>query len=142
MIFKTKHEIIYCKDDSYKKEFDNENYYYNKRFGNNESYFISDACYYRGYLVHREDGPAIEVIDNSKCWFLNGIRHRTDGPAIEFYDGGKVWYLNGKRHRDNGPALEYSNGGKEWYLNGKYYTSRGYWKLMNLKMKKKVLYEV
>ena len=44
---------------------------------------------------HREDGPAIELINGNKAWFINGQYHRANGPAIEWADGTKSWYLNG-----------------------------------------------
>lgn len=68
-------------------------------------------------LLHRLDGPAIELADSSKQWWFNGKRHRIDGPAIERANGNKLWYLNGKLHREDGPAIEFANGYKEWYFN-------------------------
>jgi hypothetical protein len=67
---------------------------------------------------HREDGPAIEMVNGSKSWWLNGKRHREDGPAIEYSNGYKYWYLKGQLHREDGPAVEYSNGDKSWWLKG------------------------
>ena len=64
--------------------------------------------------------PICETDGNgTKHWYLNGERHREDGPAVELVDGSKIWFLNGKLHRTDGPAIEYANGTKEWYLNGK-----------------------
>lgn len=48
-------------------------------------------------IVHRIDGPAIELADGEKRWFIDGECHREYGPAIESADGEKKWYLNGKR---------------------------------------------
>jgi hypothetical protein len=62
-IFKNVYEIIYCKDDSYQKVFDNKDFYYLESINDN---------YYKGYLLHREDGPAIECSNGDKDWFLNG----------------------------------------------------------------------
>ena len=45
--------------------------------------------------IHREDGPAIEYIGDSKSWYRNGKRHREDGPAVEHADGVEYWYLEG-----------------------------------------------
>jgi hypothetical protein len=44
-------------------------------------------------IRHREDGPAIELLDGTKGWYSNGIKHRVDGPAIE-YCGELTWALN------------------------------------------------
>jgi hypothetical protein len=55
--------IIYCKDDYHKE--------YNP--WNSLSYMLSaDRFYYKGYLVHREDEPAIKWADGGKEWWLNG----------------------------------------------------------------------
>ena len=57
------------------------------------------TCYYiKGtYILHREDGPAIERADGSKFWYKNNKLHREDGPAIEYVSGYKEYYYNGKR---------------------------------------------
>ena len=47
-------------------------------------------------IIHREDGPAIEWVDEDKQWYINGKPHRLDGPAIEFSNGDKLWYYNGR----------------------------------------------
>jgi len=109
MIFKEENkDVIYCKDGSY-----------NKKYGNIDWYDTSGKQYFRGCLVHREDGP-----------------------AIEWKNGSKIWYIDGKRHREDGPACEYSNGDKYWYLNGKEYSKEEYLKIISLKSKKKVLNEI
>ena len=53
----------------------------------------SSECWYRDDVLHREDGPAIELLDGNKYWHLNGEKHREDGPAIEYFDGTKYWYF-------------------------------------------------
>jgi hypothetical protein len=45
-------------------------------------------------LLHREDGPALELTDGRKEWFIKGKRHRGDGPALILADGRIFWYLN------------------------------------------------
>ena len=45
--------------------------------------------------LHREDGPAVEHLDDTKCWYHNGLRHRIDGPAIVWKSGHTEWWLNG-----------------------------------------------
>ena len=71
-----------------------------------------------GFLMHREDGPAIEYYDGSREWCIDGYRHRIDGPAVEQPNGYKAWYINGKLHRENGPAVEHPDGTKQYWLNG------------------------
>ena len=46
--------------------------------------------------LHREDGPAVEIVNGTKAWLINGKYHREDGPAVEWSDGSKSWYLNGE----------------------------------------------
>jgi len=75
--------------------------------------------WYQNDSLHREDGPAIELIDGTKEWWLNGHRHREDGPAVERSDGAKYWYKFGLWHREDGPAFENADGKKFWFLNGK-----------------------
>jgi antitoxin component YwqK of YwqJK toxin-antitoxin module len=77
------------------------------------------------WLLHREDGPAIEYADGSKEWYRNGKRHREDGPAIEWSDGTKEWHRNGKLHREDGQAVECADGSKFWYRNGKLHREDG-----------------
>lgn len=50
--------------------------------------------------------------DGSKYWYQNCLLHRDDGPAVELPDGTKEWYQKGKLHRDNGPAIEWPDGRK------------------------------
>ena len=62
MKFKDKNgNIIYCKNDYY-EEFDNNDFYYD-----------ASIEYYKGYLIHRDNGPAIEWNNGHEEWFLNGI---------------------------------------------------------------------
>ena len=50
--------------------------------------------YFKDDKLHREDGPALELVSGTKYWYINGKRHRIDGPAIEWVDGHKSWYIN------------------------------------------------
>jgi len=56
---------------------------------------IGDKRWYKDDLLHREDGPAIELTIGFKGWILNNKYHRVDGPAVEFSNGIHSWYLNG-----------------------------------------------
>ena len=60
-----------------------------------------------------KNGLIIDKIGN-KYWYLNGELHREDGPAIELINKDKIWYLNGEIHREDGPAVM-MNGIKEWW---------------------------
>ena len=82
---------------------------------------VGNKYYYVDFIIHRENGPAIEYITGEKWWYKNGLLHREDGPAIEYANGNKIWYKNGDLHREDGPAKEYANGYKEWRLNNKEY---------------------
>ena len=76
------------------------------------------------YLLHREDGPAVEATDGFKSWHLNGKRHREDGPAIEYPEGTKRWYLKGKEYAEeefNQKMNPTSCEGKEVEIDGKTY---------------------
>lgn len=83
--------------------------------------------WYKNGKPHRINGPAAECVNGNKYWYKNGYPHREDGPAMEFSTGDKFWYKNGKYHREDGPAIEFANGGKFWYLNGKRYSSKQGW---------------
>jgi hypothetical protein len=56
-----------------------------------------------------------------KFWFKEGKYHREDGPAIELINGEKYWYKNGLYHREDGPAVEWRGEYKFWYLEGIYF---------------------
>ena len=56
-----------------------------------------------------------------KFWFKEGKYHREDGPAVELINGEKYWYKNGLYHREDGPAVELISGQKHWYLDGIYF---------------------
>ena len=62
-------------------------------------------------IVHYSNG--------TKRWLKNGLLHRIDGPAIDLLDGHKEWWVDGKPHRLNGPAFELAGGGSSWWVDGK-----------------------
>jgi len=76
------------------------NTYDDKYYPEYDTGYLTDGFvkYYKGYLVHREDGPAL-IMDNAKQWFFMGERHRLDGPAIEFNDGGVAYFIFGIRYK-------------------------------------------
>jgi len=108
MIFKDNYNgVIYCKDKYCKK-------YDNTSWENNNGIY-----YYKGYMIHQENKP-----------------------AIEHNNGTKVWILNGRKHREDGPAIKHNNGYKEWYLNGIEYSEKEYLNIINLKKKSRVLDDI
>ncbi len=59
-------------------------------------YYLLDGVY------HREDGPALEYLpesklDGVKMWYLHGKLHRLDGPAVIFLEDERRWYYYGER---------------------------------------------
>ena len=69
------------------------------------------------YIHINENGDKFYYKDKQMTIF-----HREDGFAVEYVDNRKEWWLNGRLHRDDGPACEYANGDKYWYLNSVEYT--------------------
>jgi hypothetical protein len=65
MKFENRHTTVYCKDGSYKIELDNRDDNY-RRFN-----LFNEILYYGGFLVHRENGPAIEQ-STMAMYYLNG----------------------------------------------------------------------
>lgn len=70
--------------------------------------------------------------DGKKEWYLNDKLHREDGPAIECINN-KFWYFNGLLHRVDVPAAEYADGTKAWYLHDELFSEEEF----NLRMSKK-----
>lgn len=66
------------------------------------------------WILHRENGPAVEYNSGNKFWYKHGLLHREDGredgPAREFINGDKEWYENGEYYRENRPAIEFGSG--------------------------------
>ena len=58
-----------------------------------DKYYYKDPIY---YILHREDGPAVERADGDELWYQNGELHRLDGPAIiSVFNGHREWYVDG-----------------------------------------------
>lgn len=78
---------------------------------------------YGKFILHRDDGPAVEYPSGDVEYWFNGELHRLDGPAVIKSDH-IIWFKNGLRHRMDGPALElndvrYGIGFyKEWWVEG------------------------
>jgi len=77
MKFETKNkDIIYCKRESYNKKYDNNKFYTEKYCSDGYKFnSIDRTWYWLGYLIHRENGPAIEWNNGVKAWCLNGISY-------------------------------------------------------------------
>jgi len=69
MRFEEKDKMLYCKDNSYNKNCDYGGY------TNGYYYYYYNGLFYKGYLIHRDDGPAIEYSNGDKCWYLNGKKY-------------------------------------------------------------------
>ena len=52
-----------------------------------------------------KDGLNI-LANGTKYWYLNDVLHRTDGPAVELADGSKYWYLNGVEYEPQDLEIE------------------------------------
>ena len=49
-------------------------------------------------MLHREDGPAVELPARYKLWYIYGKKHRVDGPAFQPLGMGLPrWYIDGER---------------------------------------------
>jgi hypothetical protein len=82
---------------------------------------IVTLYYYKGNVLHRNDGPAIDGAN--KIYYQNGAVHRTDGPAVVYANGLESWYYQNQVHRSDGPAVEHkgSDGSEsfvDYYLFG------------------------
>ena len=70
-------------------------------------------------ILHRVDGPAVEMDNGDKHWYLNGKLHRIDGPAIVWNDtGAENWFQYGVAHRVGAPAVVHDRC-LIWYFRGK-----------------------
>jgi hypothetical protein len=76
-------------------------------------------------VIHRVDGPAVELDTGYRAWYQNGVPHRLDGPAIENADGSREWLIDGAHHREDGPALIDAQGREFWYKHGEYVGGSG-----------------
>ena len=64
--------------------------------------------------------------DGDEYWYKNGILHREDGPAVIRLNDSKIWYKNGVYHREDGPAIIREHGSEEWWINGKFLKNSKY----------------
>lgn len=61
---------------------------------------------------------SVEYLNISKYWYKEDKLHREDGPAVELVRGQKEWYKEGKLHRIDGPAVEWGLVTAEWWIDG------------------------
>ena len=62
---------------------------------------VGDKSYYKDRnmtILHREDGPALEIKGGKNYYYIDGKRHNFDGPAItcEHYPIKENYFLFGK----------------------------------------------
>ena len=75
------------------------------------------------HLMDRTVAAGPQVLEET---LVDGTRHREDGPAVILVDGTEEWYAHGQLHRgDDLPAVSKSDGTKQWYLNGTCYSAEG-----------------
>ena len=41
--------------------------------------------------------------DGSRSWWRNNVLHREDGPAVEMADGSRLWFRNGHCYKEERP---------------------------------------
>jgi hypothetical protein len=70
-------------------------------------------------------------ITEDKIWTDDdGLLHRDNGPAIQMKNGKQEWFKHGKRHRLDGPAIiykNYDNDNNKWWIEDQEY-SKDQWK--------------
>ena len=49
-----------------------------------------------------KDGYRFEDVDGNILWYRNWVLHRLDGPAVEFANGSKSWWVNGEQMMSEG----------------------------------------
>lgn len=64
-------------------------------------------------LVLNINNRLITDEEGNKFYYLNDKLHRDNEPAIEMINGDKYWYQHGKLHRLDGPVIELANGDKQ-----------------------------
>lgn len=70
-------------------------------------------------LMHKENGPAVELEDGTRKFYCHGRLHNLNNPALERSDGSCFYYVHGRLHRDNNlPAVELANGDCMYCQNG------------------------
>lgn len=82
---------------------------------------IRGACkkWYQNNELHREDGPAYELVGVYEQWYQCGILHRSGGPAqFSLHRDTFDWFWYGKLHRDDGPATKTDDGTVKWFHHG------------------------
>lgn len=46
-------------------------------------------------------------MSDKKFYDADGLLHKEDGPALMLLNGISGWYIHGKKHRLDGPAIQY-----------------------------------
>ena len=69
-----------------------------------------------------DNGNIIEIIsdDNHIKYYKNYILHRDNGPAVVYINGDEEWYKEDSLHRENGPAWNWKSCNDiSWHYEGK-----------------------
>ena len=45
--------------------------------------------------------PYLQVANGTKRWYLKGQLHRENGPAVEWVNDNNEWHLNGVEYTEN-----------------------------------------
>jgi hypothetical protein len=91
--------------------------------------------------MDNESTLTIDKFKNKQWRNAAGLLHRKNGPALELSEGREFWYQNGKIHREDGPAIVELDGEKEWCLNGILYkTKESYFNALSDEAKAKCLF--
>ena len=98
-----------------------------------------DVGWYLNNQLHRESGPAVELVNGTRKWYLHGQLHRDSGAAVVWGNGYRAWYLHGKRHCETGPAIEYHDSTIAWYLNDREYSFVEWLDLINCSPEQRTL---
>ena len=53
--------------------------------------------WWKGSLIHKDNGPAVLYSSGTKTYWKNNKLHREDGPTIDDSDGSHKYFINGIR---------------------------------------------
>ena len=79
-----------------------------------------------------KNGLVVDTISGDEYWFKGDVLHREDGPAINRQNLTQVWYIGGKLHREDGPAVMVKGSTPGYYLWGIRFTKEEFERKMNI----------
>ena len=71
-----------------------------------------------GWILYREEGPAVIKADGTQEFYANGVKHRLDAPSVVSPNGYQEFWTNGHLGRKDGPAIIYEDGNLQIVTNG------------------------